>query len=289
MTTMTKTTKEQILEFYKASLQRSLDAYAKLEEKEWNKKTDDWTAKEHLAMMPATMQIETLPLTKQALAGEANHVQGFEKRSDMLPFREKSMRTLADKSPAELMQLLQSTFGEHIQMLEGLSEADLDKPAMSPSWGVPGTIRDLFFASYLFLPGQYQEIRKVNKKKLPHWIELSTPAQINYHMGRLFHYMPLILRSDKSADVECTYLFTMDGEGGGQWGIAIDHGKAVSQDGAPEKHDVEIKTKPESWIDLSTGDLNPVTAVMPGPFNKVKLNGQMGLALKLSEFFSAEG
>jgi hypothetical protein len=289
MTIMTKPTKEQILGFYTASLQRSLDGYAKLDDKEWAKKTDEWTAREHLALMPATMQAETLPLTKQALAGEKGHVDGFEKRSDTIPFREKMAKSLSDRPVSELLQLMQSTFGEHIQMLQGLSEADLDKPAMSPSWDVPATIRDLFFGAYLFLPGQYQEIRKVNKKKLPHWIEGSTPDQVNYHMARLFHYMPLILRSDKAADVECTYLFTMEGAGGGQWGIAINHGKAVSQDGAPEKHDVEIKTKPESWIDLSTGDLNPITAVMPGPFNKVKLGGNMGMAMKLSEFFSSEG
>jgi len=288
MTTMTKPTKEQILDFYTTALQRSLDAYAKIDDKEWNKKTDEWTAKQHLAMMPATMQLETIPLTRQALAGEKAHVEGFEKRTDMLPFRESSMRTLEDRPVAELLQLLQSTFGEHIQMLQGLSEADLDTPASSPSWDVPATVRDLFFGAYLFLPGQYQEIRKVNKKKLPHWIEGSTPDQVNYHMSRLFHYMPLIFRTDKGAGMNATYLFTMEGEGGGQWGLQIDNGNASSTEGPPEKHDIEIKTKPQSWIDLSTGELNPVTAIMPGPFQKVKLHGQMGLAMKLSDLFSAE-
>lgn len=288
MTTMTKPTKEQILNFYTASLQRSLDAYARLEQKEWDKKTDEWTAKEHLAMMAGTMQAETLPLTKQALAGEKGHVDGFEKRADMIPFRDKTMRSVSDRSPAELLQLLQSTFGEHMQILQGLTEADLDKPATSPSWDVPATVRDLFFASYLFLPAQYQEIRKVNKKKLPHWIEASTPDQVNYHMSRLYHYMPLILRSDRTADVKCTYLFTIDGDGGGQWSINITEGRASSQDGSAETHDVEIKTKPENWIDLTTGDLNPITAVLPGPFQKVKISGNMGMAMKLSEYFSAE-
>jgi len=288
MTTMTKPTREQILDFYSSALQRSLDSYGKLDDKEWGKKTDEWTAKEHLAQMPATMQVETMPLTKQALAGEKGHVEGFEKRTDMLPFRERTMRTLADRPATELLQLMQSSFGKHIQMLQDLSEADLDKPAMSPSWDVPGTVRDLFFGSYLFLPGQYQEIRKVNKKKLPHWIEASSPDQVNYHMGRLYHYMPLIFRSDKGADVKCTYLFTIDGDGGGQWSIKIAEGHASSQDGSAETHDVEIKTKPENWIDLTTGDLNPITAVLPGPFQKVKISGNMGMAMKLSELFSAE-
>lgn len=82
-----------------------------------------------------------------------------------------------------------------------------------------------------------------------------------------------------------TYLFTMEGEGGGQWGVSIAEGHATSQDGEPAAHDVEIKTKPESWIDLSTGDLNPMWAITT---RKVHLGGNMGLAMKLSELFSAE-
>ena len=185
----------------------------------------------------------------------------------------------------ELLQRMQSAVGEHIQMLESLSEADLDKPAMSPSWDRPGTVRDLFFAAYLFLPGQYQEIRKVSKKKLPHWIEASTPEQVNYHMGRIFHYMPLIYRSDKGGDMQATYLFTMEGEGGGQWNLAIANGRADSGEGEPPAHDIEIKTKPQLWIDLTTGELNPPMAIMT---RKVKLGGNMGLAMKLSDLFSVE-
>ena len=66
-------------------------------------------------------------------------------------------------------------------------------------------------------------------------------------------------------------------------------GRAASADGAPSgSPDIEIKTKPENWIDLSTGDLNPMMAVMPGPFNKVKLSGSLPLAMKLGDLFSAE-
>ena len=288
MTLMTPT-KEQIKEFYSRALQRSLDAYAKLDEKEWSKKaSDQGTAKDHLAQLVGTMEAETLPATRQALAGEKVNIPGFEKRADMLPFRIASMKAVNGLSVAELLQRMQKAFSEHLALLDGLSESDLDKPAMSPAWDRSGTIRDLFFGAYLFLPGQYQEIRRVNKKKLMHWIEDSTPDQVNYHMGRLFHYMPLIFRSDKGADLKATYLFTMEGEGGGQWNVAIANGRADSGDGTPAAGpDIEIKTKPESWIDLSTGDLNPVTAVIP-PFGKVKLSGSLPLAMKLSELFSSE-
>lgn len=289
METLMVPTKEQIQQFYSRALQRSLDAYAKLDDKEWEKKaSDQGTAKDHLAQLVGTIESETLVITRQALAGEKINIPGFQSRGEMTSFRESSAKAVVGLSTAELLERMKKGFSEHIAMLETLSEADLDKPTQTPAWDRSGTVRDLFFASYLFLPGQYQEIRRVNKKKLPHWIEDGTPDQVNYHMGRLFNYMPLIFRSDKAGDLKATYLFTMEGEGGGQWSLAIADGRADSADGPlSDSPDIEIKTKPESWIDLSTGDLNPMMAVMP-PFGKVKLSGSMPLALKLSELFSAD-
>ncbi|MCH8052118.1 MAG: SCP2 sterol-binding domain-containing protein [Chloroflexi bacterium] len=282
-----KPTKDQIREYYAAALDRCLEAFSRLDEKALNKKASDhWTATEHIASLVATMEKETLPLTRQALAGEQANIPGFTKRSDITSFRQSAMEEVRDLPVPELLQRIRAAFEEHIAILDTLSDSDLDKPASSPGWDRPGTLRDLFFASYLFLPGQYQEIRHVAKKKMPHWIEGSTPDQVNYHMGRIFHYMPLIFNSDKGADFQANYQFTMEGEGGGQWTLEIADGKAVAQTGALESHDIEIKTKPQLWIDLTTGDLNAVWAITT---KKVKLGGNMGLAMKLSELFSAEG
>jgi putative sterol carrier protein len=278
--------KDQIKQFYSQALQRCLDAFALLDDKEWGKKVSDWTAKEHLASLVATTEAETLVLTRQAIAGEPNSVPGFEKRSDLLSFRASCMQGLRDLPVSELAARLKLDVEEHIGMLDGLSEADLDKPAMSPTWDRPGTLRDLFYAGYLFLSTGYQEIRKANKKKLPHWIQASAPEMVNYHMGRIFHYMPLVFNSDKGADTSATYQFTMEGDGGGQWNIAIAGGQAQAAEGAAEPFDCEIKTKPELWIDLTTGELNAPMAIMT---RKVKIGGNAGLAMKLSDLFSAEG
>jgi putative sterol carrier protein len=282
---LVRPTKEQIQDFYTAALNRCREAFGKLDDKEWSKKASEhWTAREHLGHLVSVQEEESLPLTRQALAGEPAHIPGFEKREDVLTFFGTALDKVRDVPVPDLLKRMDSAFGEHITMLAGLSEADLDRPAQSPNWDRPGTIRDLFFASYLFLPGQYQEIRKAARKKLPHWVHASTPEQVNYHMGRIFHYMPLIFRSDKGADMHATYQFTMEGAGGGQWALAIDSGKAAAQEGAAETHDIEIKTKPELWIDLANGDLNPAMAIMT---RKVKLGGNVGLAMKLSELFSA--
>lgn len=285
MTTLMTPTKGQIVQFYRTALERCLEAFPKLDEKEWDKKVSDtWTAREHLASLAGTMERETMPLTRQSLAGETPNVPGLARRADVRPFREKVAQEFLSRPVSELLAKIRTDYSEHISLLDSLDESDLDKPARGPAWDRQGTIRDFFFASYLFLPNTYQEIRRAAKKKLPHWVEVSTPEQVNYHMSRIFHYMPLIFRSDKGADVNATYQFTMEGEGGGQWALNIGAGRAEAKDGEAE-HDIEIKTKPQLWIDLASGDLNPAMAIMT---RKVKIGGNAGLAMKLSDLFSAE-
>jgi hypothetical protein len=284
MGVLMKPTKEQIQEYYGQAIQRCLETFSKLDDREWGKKVDGGTARDTLANLVGTHLKETMVLTRQALAGEPQRVEGFEKREQMAAFREATVKEFRDKPTSELLQMLKDNYEEHLKVLDSLSESDLDKPAMSPSWDRPGTIRDLFFASYLFLPGQYQEIRKAAKKKMPHWVEASTPEQVNYHMSRIFHYMPLIFRSDRGGDMKATYVFTMEGDGGGQWSVKIADGRAESEDGGSDPFDLELKTKPELWIDLSTGELNAAWAIMT---RKVQLGGNAGLAMKLGDLFTA--
>ena len=281
-----KPTKEQIREYYAQALGRCLETFSKLDDRDWSKKASDyWTAREHLAHLVVVQEQEALPLTRQALAGQPPHIPGFEKREDLRSFYESTLASVRAVPVPDLLGRMEAGFQEHIGMLDGLTEADLDRPALSPAWDRPGTVRDLFFASYLFLPGQYQEIRKVAKKKLPHWIESSDADQVHYHLDRLFHYMPLIFRSDRAQEMKATYVFTMEGEGGGQWRIDIADGRADSEDGTTGSFDMELRTKPELWIDLSTGELNPAWAIMT---RKVHLGGNAGLAMKLGDLFSAQ-
>ena len=65
-------TKDQIKAFYTLTAERVLDAYSKIDEKEWDKKASDhWTAKGHLAYTVGTLEEEHLPVTRAAVAGEA--------------------------------------------------------------------------------------------------------------------------------------------------------------------------------------------------------------------------
>jgi putative sterol carrier protein len=98
--------------------------------------------------------------------------------------------------------------------------------------------------------------------------------------------MPLIFRSNDASDMNVTYQFTMEGDGGGQWSMRIGEGRADTAEGAADPHDCEIKTKPALWMDLASGDLSPPIAIMT---RKVKLGGNVGLAMKLSGLFGNTG
>jgi putative sterol carrier protein len=281
-----KQTKDAMLQRYREALKRCVDAFARLDEKEWGKKASEhWTAKEHLAHLVSNYEDELLVITRQAIAGQPASVPGFETQDDQLDFYRAGVEKVRDRPVAELMERFRSAAEQHITMLDELDEAMLDKPAGNPSWSREGTIRDLFSAGYLFLANQHQEIRRVNKKKLPHWLDSGPPERVNFHLDRLYNYMALILRADRAEEAQVTYQFNIEGSGGGQWRLKIADSRGVCEDGEGE-YDAEIKTKPEHWMDLASGDLNPPVAIMT---RKVKLGGNAGLAMKLGSYFGSTG
>lgn len=279
--------KADLAKRYREALKRCLDAFSRLDDKDWGKKASEhWTAKEHLAHLTSNTEDELLVITRQAIAGQPASVPGFAKQDDSLAFYNAGVEKVRDVPVPELLQRFRAAAEQHISMLEELDEGMLDQPASSPAWSREGTIRDLFSGGYLFLAGQYQEVRRVNKKKLLHWIDDGPPERVNFHLDRLFNYMALILRSDRAEDTQAIYLMTMEGPGGGQWRLKINNGIAVCEDGEGTEHDVEIKTKPVHWMDLASGDLNPPVAIMT---RKVKLGGNASLALKLGSYFGSTG
>ena len=90
-----KPTKEQIKQYYSQALQRSLESYARLDEKEWGKKASSrWTAKDYLAHLVVTQEREGL--IQQALAGQPGEIPGFDGRESINDYNERLLDGVRD-------------------------------------------------------------------------------------------------------------------------------------------------------------------------------------------------
>ena len=99
-------------------------------------------------------------------------------------------------------------------------------------------------------------------------------------VSEFFEELPSRADPSRIAGINNTYRFDVDGAG--SWTVAVQDGSvSVTQDGGDEA-DATIKTSEENFQKLLSGDLNPTTAYMTG---KLKINGDMGAAMKLQKLF----
>ena len=85
--------------------------------------------------------------------------------------------------------------------------------------------------------------------------------------------------TEKTAGMNNSYLFEI--EGAGTWKVDVADGKVNVTEGGGDA-DVTIRTSPETFSALASGEQNPTTAYMTG---KLKVEGDMGAALKLQKLF----
>jgi putative sterol carrier protein len=78
-----------------------------------------------------------------------------------------------------------------------------------------------------------------------------------------------------------TVSYRFDIEGAGSWRVAVVDGKTTVTEGE-EAADCVIRMKEDMLLKLIRGEGNPVTAFMLG---RIKVDGDMGQALKLKELF----
>jgi putative sterol carrier protein len=81
------------------------------------------------------------------------------------------------------------------------------------------------------------------------------------------------------AGIQQSYLFDVDGEG--MWLVDVRNDKLTVTEGE-QPADVTIKTSGETFEKIVKGDQNATTAYMTG---KLKIEGDLGAAMKLQKFF----
>ena len=91
-------------------------------------------------------------------------------------------------------------------------------------------------------------------------------------------------RPDKAAGVNATIQYEISGDQGGTWCATIKDGQCTVTSGAATSPTLTLGMTSQDWLDMVGGKLSGQMAFMSG---KLKLKGDMGLAMKIGSIFQA--
>jgi len=99
--------------------------------------------------------------------------------------------------------------------------------------------------------------------------------------------MPGAFVPEKAAGVNAIIHFKFSGAEAGDWSAVINDGKCEVAQGIPQsKPTMTLSADSGDYIKLITGELDPMKAFMQG---KIKLQGDMMVAMKLTQMFKMGG
>jgi putative sterol carrier protein len=98
-----------------------------------------------------------------------------------------------------------------------------------------------------------------------------------------FDAMPGRFRADKAAGTNATIQYDISGDGGGTWNAVIKDGACTVNQGAAASPNLTLSIAAQDWIDMLSGKQSGQMLFMSG---KLKVKGDMGLAMKLGSMFS---
>jgi putative sterol carrier protein len=90
-------------------------------------------------------------------------------------------------------------------------------------------------------------------------------------------------RADKASGTNATIQYDVSGEGGGTWHAVIKDGACTVNQGAATSPNLTLQIAAQDWLDMLSGKQSGQMLFMSG---KLKVKGDMGLAMKLGSMFS---
>jgi len=98
-----------------------------------------------------------------------------------------------------------------------------------------------------------------------------------------FDAMPSRFRSDKATGTSAVIQYDVSGDGGGTWNAVIKDGACTVNQGAAPNPNLTLQISAQDWLDMLSGKQSGQMLFMSG---KLKIKGDMGLAMKLGSMFS---
>ena len=98
-----------------------------------------------------------------------------------------------------------------------------------------------------------------------------------------FDQMATRFRSDKAAGTSAVIQYDVNGEGGGTWHAVIKDGACTVNPGPGTNPSLALQISGQDWLDMLSGKQSGQMLFMSG---KLKVKGDMGLAMKLGSMFT---
>jgi putative sterol carrier protein len=101
-------------------------------------------------------------------------------------------------------------------------------------------------------------------------------------LQELFDRMPGAFMPDKAGDMDAVIQFKLTGEEESDWYVVIKDKTCTVEKGVHDDPTMTLGADSQDYKDIVTGRMNPMNAFMQG---KVKLQGNLNLAMKFAEIF----
>jgi len=105
-----------------------------------------------------------------------------------------------------------------------------------------------------------------------------------YTVQQIMEHLPEAFVAEKAAGINAIIQCRFTGAEAGDWAILIKDKQCSVEPGMKEKPQLTLTMDSQDYKDMVTGKLNPMTAFMQG---KIKLNGDISLAMKFTNLFQA--
>ena len=97
-----------------------------------------------------------------------------------------------------------------------------------------------------------------------------------------FDLMPSKFKASSAAGINKTIQYDISGDGGGTWHAVIKDGTCTVKPGAGTNPNLTLQISAQDWLDMLSGKQSGQMLFMSG---KLKVKGDMGLAMKLGSMF----
>ena len=104
--------------------------------------------------------------------------------------------------------------------------------------------------------------------------------------GQVIEAMPSLFQPDKAGNTNATIQFDLSGDQAGKWYLTVADGHASASEGQVEKPNLTFLADGRDVVKIFTGKMDPTAAFMSG---KLKIKGDMGLAMRMQSMFRRPG